>query len=62
MIAILLQTNPSNPIQGINDLVDGATKLSHTANEVGVYNMITGVFMLIVLLFVLMKLKKLNQK
>lgn len=55
MIAILLQTNPSNPIQGINDLVDGATKLSHTANEVGVYNMITGVFMIIVLLFVLMQ-------
>lgn len=52
---MLLQSDPVNPTQGLADLVDGATQLSNTTREVGVYNMITGVFMLIVLLFVLMQ-------
>lgn len=50
MLSTLLQVDPS-----LTELGDTATKLSQTTAEVGVYNMITGVFMTIVLIFVAMQ-------
>lgn len=40
----------------LGSMVDGADKLARTSSEVGVYNVIVGVFMIIVLLFVLMQM------
>lgn len=50
LLTILLQAQPN-----VTELGHTASELSRTTAEVGVYNMITGVFMTIVLIFVAMQ-------
>lgn len=52
LINVLLQASVSSP----GELADTAEKLGRATNEIGVYNMITGVFMVIVLLFTSMQI------
>lgn len=57
LTSLLLSASPvSQNIESVGALVDGASKLSYTSHEVGVYNTITGVFLVIVLLFISMQM------